>query len=328
MENTASTQKPLNIGFLLSPNFTLGPFGNFIDALRLAADDNDLSRQIRIKWKVMNHNWIPVKASCGVEVSPTSLLVDPSEFDYIVIVGGLIHSGKRIPTELTQYLKRAAQARIPLIGICTGSFILARTGLMEGKRCCVSWFHHKQFVEEFPHLDTHSEEVYIADRDRITCAGGTGVIHMAAYLIERHLSRFEAAKSLRIMLEDSSLSLQSQQLQPQPINTQTTKNLHVKRAMLYIEQQMAEPLTSQQLAEKVNLSTRHLERLFLLETGMTPANFSKHLRLHRAHEMLALSQQSIGTIAQDCGFSDGSHFARAFKSAFGYTPRELRAKQG
>lgn len=315
---------PLHIGFILAPQFTLAPFANFIDALRLAADDQDLSRQIRIKWKVMNHNWIPVKASCGVEISPTSALLDPAEFDYIVIVGGLIHSGKRTPNELIQYLKRAAQAKVGLIGICTGSFILARAGLMDGKRCCVSWFHYKQFIEEFPHLDTHFEEVYIADRDRITCAGGTGVIHLASYLIERHLSRFDAAKSLRIMLEDSNMSLQSQQLQPLPPNIRESSNPHVKKAMLYIEQHMSSPLTSKAIAERLNLSVRHLERLFIAETGETLANFSKHLRLNRASEMLKLSQHPINDIAIECGFSNSTHFARVFKHTYSVTPSTYR----
>ena len=79
--------------------------------------------------------------------------------------------------------------RVPLIGICTGSFILCRAGLMNGRRSCVSWYHYQDFLEAFPGHDVVADRLFLADGPRITCAGGAGAAALATYLIEQHLGR-------------------------------------------------------------------------------------------------------------------------------------------
>ena len=139
----------LRVGFVLARRFTLSAFANFVDVLRLAADEGDRSRPIRCSWRVLATSGQPVQSSCGIAVTPDEKLGDPARFDYIVVVGGLIDEIERLDPEYTAFLHRAAKAGVPLVGVCTGAFILHRAGLMNGYRCCVSWFHHEDFLEQF-----------------------------------------------------------------------------------------------------------------------------------------------------------------------------------
>jgi transcriptional regulator GlxA family with amidase domain len=313
----------LSVAFVLAPNFTLLAFSAFIDTLRLAADDGDRSRPIHCAWTVLSHDMRPIRASCGIDVTPTSELVDPGAFDYIVVVGGLLSSLKLAPA-LNEYIKQAGARKVPLVGVCTGSFVLARLGLMKGRRSCVSWYVYGDFTTEFPDLKVSSDELFIDDVDRLTCAGGTSVVHLAAYLVERHGDKARAAKALRIMIEHAPLP--SKTPQPQPLFTKETDDARVRKAMLLIERHLGDPLSAEFIAQHVNVSVRHLERLFQAELGMSPLAFAFSLRMNNAHSLLVTTQSSVIDIALQCGFLSNSHFSRCFRSAHGKTPTQVRVE--
>lgn len=312
----------LSIGFILQPEFTLVAFSSFVDALRLAADEADRSRQVRCRWAVVSHDMRPVRASCGIEVAPSRELGDPAEFDYVVMVGGLLPAGRRLSPRLVAYLGQAAAAGRPLVGVCTGSFILARAGLMRRHRSCVNWFHYRDFVLEFPDHAVTSDQLFVVDRDRITCAGGTSVVHLAAHLIERHVGKPESQKALRIMIEKSALP--SRAPQPQPSFAGETDNLWIRRAMLLMERNAGTRFSVLDIARELHVSPRHLERLFQAELGVSPSDFARTLRLRRAHDLLVDTRQPISEVALDTGFADGSHFSRRFRDAYGKSPSQVR----
>ena len=168
------TRAPLRVGMILADNFTLSAFALFIDHLRLAADEGDRSRPLNVQWSIMASRPDPLRASCGVMTTPTSNFLDPRELDYVVMVGGVLHAGRQIDDATERYLKRVAEAGVPLIGMCTGSFILCRIGLMKGRKACVSWYHYQDFLDEFPDHDVVADRLFVADGDRITCSGGAG----------------------------------------------------------------------------------------------------------------------------------------------------------
>lgn len=322
MLNTRPASKSkLSVGFILAPNFTLLAFSAFIDTLRLAADDGDRSRPIHCEWAVLSHDMRPIKSSCGVEIMPTAELDGSTPFDYIVVVGGLL-SALKLPAPLNNYLRQAAIANVALVGICTGSFVLARLGLMQGRRSCVSWYVYGDFCNEFPELEVSSDELFIDDGDRLTCAGGTSVVHLAALLVERHCDKSRAAKALRIMIEHAPLP--SKTPQPQPLFTKETDNIRVRKAMLLIERHLSDPLPAEFIAQHVNVSVRHLERLFQSELGMSPLAFAFELRLNNAYNLLVTTKNSIIDIALQCGFLSNSHFSRCFRNVHGKTPSQVR----
>ena len=201
----------LRVGFILANNFTLSAFSLFVDTLRLAADEGDRSRPIRCTWAVMAPRPSPIRSSCGVAISRTAPLTDPSEFDYVVVVGGLLHGGEQVDREIVGYLQRCDEAQVPLVGVCTGSFILSRAGLMRGRRCCVSWFHVEDFASEFPDQTPDADQLFVDDGDRITCAGGGGVADLAAFLVHRHVGLTAAQKSLHVLqLQDARAGSEAQ----------------------------------------------------------------------------------------------------------------------
>lgn len=312
----------LRVGFLLTPRFTLCAFANFVDMLRLAADEGDRSRQIRCRWRVVSAGMNPVPSSSGIAVQPDERLGDPSRFDYIAVIGGLIDANEPLDPEYAAFLHRAAAAGVPLIGVCTGAFSLHRAGLMDGYRCCVSWFHHADFLEQFEGLDPVSDRIFVVDRDRLTCSGGASSAHLAAFLVDRHVGTAAARKSLHIMIIDEALAAD----RPQPglpIELSTSDPL-VRRAMLAMQQSIATPRSVSALAERLGVSRRKLERHFRDALGLTPAEADKRIRIAQARLLLQSTAHSITRIAAETGFCDASHLIRVFRDQTGITPQTFR----
>lgn len=315
--------QPLSIGFLLLPQFTLTAFAGFVDALRLAADEGDRSRQRRCRWEILGQPGQQVTSSCGAVIAPTAPRDDPGAYDHIVVVGGLLHGGQKVPAGTEAFLREAAGRGVKLVGLCTGSFVLARAGLLDGHVACVSWFHREEFEAEFPDCRVVSNQMFVVDRDRLTCAGGTSVVHLAAYLIERHIGRASAVKALRIMIEEQPLP--SRTLQPEAVMSVRSKDELVHKAMLLLEQQLHAPTSIEALCEPLGVGRRQLERRFQRDIGLSPAAYRQTLRLDRARWLLSHTDLEITAIALECGFQDGAHFARVVRQAHGMSPRQLRA---
>lgn len=315
-------QPVLSVGFILTDNFTLSAFSLLVDHLRLAADEGDRSRPILCRWRIMASKSDPIRSSSGVTVAPAGPFTDPAAFSYIIVVGGLLHTGAQLDEEAVAYLKRAAKAGVPLVGVCTGSFVLARAGLMTGRRCCVSWYHYQDFLDEFPHHHPVADRLYVIDRDRITCAGGGGAADLATALVEKHLGRSAAQKARHVLQLDRARP--GTQSQPHPPIADLVADDRVRRALLLMEQNMADPLPIADIARRLQLSTRQLERLFQTVMGRRPAEFYRLLRLRYARFLLDTTPRSITDIALESGFSDCAHFSRQFKALHGFTPTDAR----
>ncbi len=311
----------LRVGFVLAHRFTLTAFAGFVDALRLAADEGDRSRPLECEWTVLG-NGSPVLSSCGATIQPWGEMESPERFDYVVVVGGLLHGGQSVGPGTHAFLRAAADAGVPLVGVCTGSFVLARAGLLDGYVACVSWFHREDFEREFPRLKVISDRMYMVDRDRISCAGGTSVVHLAAHLIERHCGRAHASKSLRILIEDHPLGADAPQ--PESVVTRRAGDSIVRQAMLLIEQRLSQPDLLADISQELGISMRQLERRFVADVGITPRQYRLNLRLARAKWMIEHTDVSVTDIGFECGFGNCSHFSRAFTSHFKARPSSLR----
>ena len=323
IEGPAAGSRILSFGFVLLPEFTLVAFAAFLDCLRLAADEGDRSRPIRCRWTVAGPTLEPMRSSCGVDVNTWEELGDPARFDYVVVVEGLLHRRRDYAQEILDFLSRAARAKVPLIGLCTGSFALISAGLMQGRRCCVSWFHYQDLLEAFPDVQPVADQLFIVDGDRITCAGGLGAADLAAWLIERHLGRSAAQKSLNIMVLDKARPANA--AQPLPPLCSEVKDNRIQRAMLLISQNLSEPLATEEIAMRLHISRRQLERGFREQLGMSPQVFSCQLRLRYGFWLLVHSTRAITEIALECGFADAAHFSRQFRKEFGLSPSAVRS---
>ncbi|WP_203425788.1 GlxA family transcriptional regulator [Sinorhizobium sp. BG8] len=316
----------LSVGIVLLHRFTLCAFANFVDVLRLAADEGDRSRPIQCRWSVIAADMKPIAASCGVYLQPQEPFGDPKRFDYVVVVGGLIDEMEHPNRKLEAFLQQAATAGVPLVGLCTGTFTLHRAGLMEGYRGCVSWFHHQDFLSQFDGLKPVSDQIFVVDRDRLTCSGGTGTAHLAAFLVDRHIGKAQATKSLNIMM----ISGAEDERAPQPGLTLDleTKDPLVRRALLLMQQRMDTPLSVADIARHLNTGKRRLERHFRDAIGLSPLAAYLEIRLLLARHILEKTDKTIAAIAVECGFCDSSHLSRNFRRRFATTPHDHRLLQG
>ncbi len=313
----------LRVGFVLLDQFTLMAFSGLIDAVRLAADHGGLSRQLHAAWTVMSSDGLARRSSCGVVIQPDGALRDPCHFDYIAVCGGNDYLNRVPDGVLSRYLQAAAAASVRVVGICTGSFAIAQSGIVGRRKVCVHWNVLDAFRAQFPALNASVDTLFIDEGDIITCAGSTAAIDLGLYLIGRHCGRDKVRQVQRhMMLQDTRSSLV-----PQPhfyAHLDGVKDVGVRQAAHFFEQRLDTPPNIEAVARYVGVTPRQLERKFRRAIGVTPTAFQRRLRLDYS---CWLMQNSIGTITQiglDCGFSDGAHFAREFRLAFGMSPRDYK----
>lgn len=312
----------LRVGFILARSFTLSAFALFIDTLRLASDELDRSGRVTADWHVLASSKNPVRSSCGVQLVPTSGFVDPAKFSHIVVVGGLLNVEEPVDAETVRYLRRAAASNVPLIGLCTGTFILAEAGLMKKHECCVSWLHARDFQDRFPDHVVRSDRIFHLDESRGSCAGGSSAADMAALIVRSYISKDAERNALEVLQIDHARS--PLHLQARRIFADETEDARIKATLLTMEQHINDRIPIAQLARQVGVSRRQLERLFKEKAGMSPANAYQRVRLIHAKALVANTDASMLEIALEAGFESASHFARTFKKFHGQSPSELR----
>jgi len=323
MAHTLATRPRLSVAFLLADRFTLSAFANFVDVLRLAADEDDRSRPILCDWAVLSADMNPVRSSCGVRVQPDRRLRHAARYDYVVVVGGVLGEARPLAPEPMAWLRDAAAAGVPLVGLCTGVFLLHEAGLLDGYRACVSWFHHDDFRDRFGGAEPVSDRIFVEDRDRITCSGGHSTAHLAAHLVDRHVGAPAALKSLSILLVDGARGADAPQ-PALPVQSPARDPL-VRRALLRMSQRIDSPEPVAEVARALGLGRRALERRFRADLGTTPARAGQRLRLDRACALLRDSDRSVTAVALATGFCDAPHLIRAFRAELGTTPAIWRA---
>lgn len=321
--NPEDDEPRLSVGIVALKNFTLAPYAGFIDVLRLATDEGDLSRQRACRWKVMSGDGGDIRASCGNVIRVDGRLEDPARFDYAVVVGGLLHEGPQSDPDTDAWLMDAAAKQVPIVGLCTAVFTLIRLGLMSRRQCCVSWYHYWDLKKAFPDVVPVADRLFVVDGPRITCAGGTAAVDLAAWLIARHLGQAVADKALHILLADRARPADAPQ--PHVVAGGVPRDPRLARVLAVIEQSLSGPPNVEALAAAAGMSRRQLERLFRAELGVSPWRYALTRRLEQGHWLLTRTPRSITDIAQSCGFADASHFSRRMRETFGASPHILRS---
>jgi transcriptional regulator GlxA family with amidase domain len=319
----ASAGGRLKIGFVLARSFTLSAFALFVDTLRLASDETDKSGRRFADWQVLGSTRHLIASSCGIQLAPTSDFVDPAEFDYIVVVGGLLNSESPVDNDTVAYLRKAAARKVPLIGVCTGTFILAEAGLMKNHQTCVSWLHYDAFRERFPDHEVRADRIFNLDRARGSCAGGSSAADMAAYIVRRRIGKEAERNALEVLqIDRARTALDIQPRRPLLIDSDDPR---VKAALIIMERNIENTLSIQELADSVGVSRRQLERAFMEKTKSSPALVYRRVRLERARQLLLQTKAPLIEIALEVGFENASHFARLFRKAYGQSPTTLRS---
>ena len=317
-------RKALRVGFILSKRFTLSALALFVDTLRLAGDSEDRSRRLNCDWQVLSSTRNFISSSSGIQLAPTAPLAHPGRFDYIAVVGGLLTVDEPVDNYAKAYLCQAASAGVGLIGLCTGTFILAEAGLLDGHTACVSWLHNREFRARFPRIDVTSDQIFRLERSVATCAGGSSVADLAAMLVRRHVG--EAAERNALEILQIHHRREATEIQPRnPLGIQA-RDRRVHLAIMMMEQHMEDLLSIETVAMMSGLSRRQLERLFEREIGVAPNVIYMRIRMAAAIDRVVNTDKPLIEIALDTGFENLSHFARRFREAFGDTPSSLRRR--
>ncbi len=309
---------PQRIALILLPRFSFLPFSGLVESFRLA---NRMSGRELYHWTLVSMDGLPAAASNGVELNVAGDLTVAENCSTLVICGGIDVHTVNI-RGLTGWLRKADRRGADLGAICTGSYVLAKAGLLDGHRCTIHWENLAGFCEDFPDIEVTSE-LFEIDRNRFTCSGGTAAIDMMLNVIARqHGHELAASVADQFMHERIRDQHDRQRISlPARLGVRHPKLLAVIGTM---EQNLEEPLSRSELARGADLSTRQLERLFRKYLNRSPARYYLELRLNKARLLLLQTNMSVIDVALACGFVSASHFSKCYRDFFGRTPRKER----
>ena len=316
----------VRFAFVLTPAFTILPLAGFVDAVRHSADEADRSRQIFCRWEVLSHTLDAVASSSGLSIQPWKTFADAGEYDYLVVVGGLIDQLDRIHPDLLHFLRDQHENGVKLAGLCTGSFAIAKAGLLDGRRAAIHAHHRLEFEAMFPAVTPVENELYVSDGDIITCPGGTAAIDLAVEILIENCGRSRGMKGLTALVVDEHRSAHEVGRLPFQ-DLEECGNWRVEQAVKIMRQKLRQPDTTEHLAKMLGSTVRQLNRVFLQHANASPQEIWREMRLQHARWRLVNSRRTITQIAHECGFSDSSHFSRWFKKRFAETPRKYREKR-
>ncbi|MBV7538044.1 GlxA family transcriptional regulator [Duganella sp. sic0402] len=257
----------------------------------------------------------PVRSSAGVALESTALA--GARYDTL-LVGGAIHEPQRQPA-LEAALGAVADSTRRMASICTGAFILAAAGLMDGKRVTTHWIFGRRLQERHPRLLVDEDKIFVKDGAIWSSAGVTACIDMALAMVEGDLGVDIARQVARAMVVyHRRTGGQSQFSAMAEIEPSSDR---VKHALLYARDNLHKALSVEELAAQVHWSPRHFSRMFQAQTGMAPAKAIEKLRVEAAQAMIDQGHSSVGRIAAMTGFGDEERLRRAFLRAFGQPPK-------
>jgi transcriptional regulator GlxA family with amidase domain len=306
------------IGFLLVPQFSMIAFTSAIEPLRLA---NRAAEKPLYAWRLLSRDGGPVRASNGVEITVDGSYADARNVSAAIVCAGIDvqNSDHR---DLMAILRRLSSFGAAIGAVCTGTYVLAKAGLLDGYQSTIHWENYSGLLSEFPHLNV-SQELFEIDRKRFTCAGGTAAIDMMLSVIRRDHGH-ELASQVTDQLIHHRIREASER---QRMNLRARLGIaHPKllAVVALMEQHIEEPLSCPELAKQTGLSTRQLERLFCKYLGHSPTKHYLSIRLEHARFLLQQTSIPILSIGMSCGFVSASHFSKSYKEHFGRTPSAER----
>lgn len=253
--------------------------------------------------------------NAGIETLPFGAMPDT-----------LMAAGELRPTTpspaLREFIARAGREARRVAGLCTGAFLLAEAGLLDGRSATTHWAHAQRLQARFPKVRVDVDRIFIQDGNIWTSAGMSSAIDLTLALIEEDhgvaLSRLIARKLVVYHRRPGGQSQFSALLELEP------RSDRVKRALTYARENLRNPLSVEELADAASLSPRQFSRIFREETGQSPAKAVESLRLEAARLMLEDGRHPIETVARDTGFADRDRMRRAFLRAYGHPPASLR----
>jgi len=302
----------LTVGVLLHPGFS--PMG-----LATAAAFDTANQQAGKKvydLVMLSDEGGLVRGAMGVAVETEAL--SGRHLDLIIIGGGV----EATTAKTIAFLKRAVGRVSRIAATCTAAFVLAQAGLLDGRRATTHWARARELQHRFPNIKVEEDHIFVEDGPIWTSAGMTAGLDLALAFIERDIG-VEAARSVArtLVMYHRRTGGQSQfstllELEP--------KSDRIQKVLTYASRHLDSRLDVEELANVAALGPRQFNRVFLKETGQSPAKAIENLRLEAARNLMEETDQTLDAVAQQTGFSDRDRMRRAFLRAFGQPPQTIR----
>ena len=315
---TASSTNPFRVGFLLLDGFSLLTYSSAVEPLRAA---NVLAEQNLYEiWNIPAQG-ARARASCGALIPANAHVGERVGFDFVLVVASNDTDDAKQP-RLLDWLRQLARRKIIIGGLSAGPLMLARAGLLRERSMTLHWLFRNALTEVQPELIVE-RQLFVIDRDRVTCAGGTAPVDLMHSILSIHHGRDLAHQVTDWFSHSNVRSAES----PQRAGRQSryrTRNAEVLAAIELMETHLSDTLDLEQLAAMSTVSSRQLNRLFQQHLGFGTMEFYRRLRLQRGYQLLTQSTLSIAHIGTSTGFINSAHFSRSFKRMYDKTPSEAR----
>jgi transcriptional regulator GlxA family with amidase domain len=305
------------IGVLVFPDFQLldaaGPISVFEIAARIAGQSPAI--------RVMAMTPGPVRSSSGVEMLARGLKPSGAISTLIVAGGEGVDAAAKCEHTLA-FVRGIAKRGVRIASVCSGAYILAEAGLLDGRRATTHWSRTRQFLSAFPKVKWEPDRIFVRDGDIWSSAGITAGIDLSLAMVAEDFGDDVVQKTAR------QLVLYSRRSGGQ---SQFSSLLELKAPagrfgplLNWAREHLDAPLTVEDLAEQAGMSSRHFARAFIAETGTTPSKAVERLRIEVARQRVQSSSEAIERVAELTGFRDPERMRRAFIRAFGQPPQSLR----
>jgi transcriptional regulator GlxA family with amidase domain len=315
-----------NVAFVAYPGYSmmaLAAVPVFEIANFYAANESSAEPAYDIRFVSEMGGKIKTSVGVGIDTEPFSDM----HFDTLIVGGAtLVVDGVPSPKPATRgmldFLKDATKRYRRIASICTGAFVLAEAGLLDGRRCTTHWYFAQNLQTRFPLVNMHEDRIFVNDGPIWTSAGNVAGIDLCLALVENDLGA-EIAKSVarNLVVYHRRGGGQSQF---SSLIEMTAKSDRIQTALTYARDHLHESLAVADLAQVANLSLRQFNRVFHAETGQSPAKAIENLRVEAARTLMEHSRHSIEAVARQAGFSDRDQMRRAFVRAFGQSPQTIR----
>ncbi|MGF6163898.1 AraC family transcriptional activator FtrA [Pseudomonas sp. 2725] len=267
----------------------------------------------------------PMRAMGGIQVladGGMELLADART----IIIPGWRDRSATVPAELIAALRQAHARGARLLSICSGVFVLAATGLLDGHGATTHWRYTSELAERFPGILVDPDVLYVDSGQLITSAGSAAGIDACLHLVARDFGTQVANSVARRLVMSPQRSGGQAQFIPTPVSPAPRNDL--SRVMQWARERLHEPLEVRDLASEAAMSERTFLRRFTEASGQSPKTWLQHERLGRARELLESSDQNTEQIAERCGYRSVESFRVAFRTVVGVPPSVYRERFG
>ncbi len=308
------------VGLLLVPSFSHMTLAGIMDPLRAA---NRQAGRALYETCLISTDGKPVRSTSGFEIAVDASLGERLELDQLFVVSSY-EVDKFCKPAVLRDLRRIAASGLPIGGMESGVFVLARAGLLDGYRATAHWEDLDHFATEFPRVATVGDR-YVVDRNRASTSGAIPTLDFAIHLLRQQ-------QGFALALEVASTFIYEQESSPRDAQRMLSLGRlkwaepHLAAAIDLMEQNLEQPLSLIKLASRIGVSERTLQRDFHRVMGTSPARFYQWIRLNAARRLLLQTDLPMTDVAAACGFEDRSAFSRAFRTRFDSAPSVLRGE--